>query len=148
MTGLTVTMIDYGAGNPASVIKGFEAVGATVRIAGTPEELAGSSALVVPGVGHFQATRSLDERWRTAIIDMNRHGTPLFGICLGMQWLFEGSDEAADVPGLGLLEGRCTRIPDDVKVPHVGWNQLDFLTDHAALLAGLDTGAYAYFTHS
>ena len=148
MTPLTVTMIDYGAGNLSSVIKGFEAAGATVRLAQRPEDLAAASAIVVPGVGHFEATRSLDDAWRAAIVSANRHGTPLFGICLGMQWLFEGSEEAPDVPGLGLLEGRCARIPDNVKVPHVGWNQLEFVGKHARLLEGLESGIYAYFTHT
>jgi len=148
VTPLTVTMIDYGAGDPASLVRVFEAAGAEVRVARAPDDLAGAHAIVVPGAGSFEATRALDETWRTTIVDANRHGAPLFGICLGMQWLFEGSDEAPDVPGLGLLQGRCQRIPDTAKVPHVGWNHLEFLRDHSALLEGLESGAYAYFTHS
>jgi len=148
VTPLPVAMIDYGAGNPASTIAAFEAVGAAVRLVREPEELAGARAIVVPGVGSFEATRALDESWRTTVVDANRHGAPLFGICLGMQWLFEGSDEAPDLPGLGLLEGRCQRIPDSEKAPHVGWNHLEFLRDHSALLEGLESDAYAYFTHS
>ncbi len=148
MTPFTVTMIDYGAGNLSSVVKGFEAAGAAVRAATRPEDLSGATAIVIPGVGHFDATRSLDDAWRAAVVDATRHGTPLLGICLGMQWLFEGSDEATDLAGLGLFEGRCTRIPDAVKVPHVGWNRLEFVGRHASLLEGIEPESYAYFTHS
>jgi glutamine amidotransferase len=148
VTPITVTMIDYGAGNPASIIKGFEAAGAAVRLAAQPGDLAGASAIVVPGVGNFEATRSLDEPWRQAVVDATRHGVALLGICLGMQWLFQGSAEVPDLPGLGLFEGRCSRLPDLEKVPHVGWNTLEILAEHARLLDGIEPGAYAYFTHS
>jgi glutamine amidotransferase len=148
VTPIEVTMIDYGAGNPASVIKGFEAAGATVRLATRPDDLAGARALVLPGVGHFEATRALDEPWRQAVLDATHHNVPLLAICLGMQWLFEGSDEVPDLPGLGLFAGRCTRLPDLEKVPHVGWNTLEFAGNHSRLLEGLEPGAYAYFTHS
>jgi len=148
VTPPTLTMIDYGAGDLASVIKSFEAAGAAVRVANAPEDLPGSAGIVIPGFGHFESTRALDDRWRAAVVDLNRHGMALFGICVGMQWFFEGSEEVPDLPGLGLFEGRCTRIPDDAKEPHVGWSHLEFLNEHAALLDGLDPGAYAYFTNS
>ena len=141
-------MLDYGAGNLASVIKAFEAAGATLRVAGSAAELADAAAIVVPGVGHFDATAALDERWRAAVLDSARHGRPILGICLGMQWLFEGSEEAPAVPGLGLLEGRSARLTGDVKVPHVGWNTIEFEAGRPPLVSGLEPSAYAYFTHA
>jgi glutamine amidotransferase len=145
---VNVALVDYGAGNLTSVIKGLRAVGADVRVVSRPAELGGAEALVIPGVGHFDATRALDADWRAAVRERLDAGLPLLGICLGLQWLFEGSDEAPDVPGFGLLAGRCFRLPDTVKVPHVGWNTLDGRAASSRLLAGLPEGAMAYFTHS
>lgn len=142
----TIAIVDYGAGNLASVCKAFRHVGAdpgVVRVAG---DLADASAIVVPGVGHFSATRALDETWRKAIRSAVDRGTPLLGICLGMQWLFEGSEESPEEPGLALIEGTCTRLEGAVKVPHVGWNSIGRCRDHA-LLAGVDNQD-VYFTHS
>jgi glutamine amidotransferase len=141
-------LIDYGAGNLTSVVKGLRAAGGSVRIVSRPSELEGIEALVIPGVGHFSATRSLDEPWRRAVGDRIEAGVPLLGICLGLQWLFEGSDEAPDLPGFGMLAGRCFRLPDIVKVPHVGWNTLDSTPRPSRLLEGMPPGAMAYFTHS
>jgi glutamine amidotransferase len=141
-------LVDYGAGNLTSVVKGLKAVGGSVRVVGRPDDLDGIEALVIPGVGHFSATRSLDAAWRRAVRDRVDAGLPLLGICLGMQWLFEGSEEAPDLPGFGLLAGRCFRLPDVVKVPHVGWNTLDPAAQPSRLLTGLKAGAMAYFTHS
>ena len=146
--GTGIALIDYGAGNLTSVVKGLRAVGAEVRIVRSLEELAGASAIVVPGVGHFAATASLTADWRGAIRRAIDQGTPLLGICLGLQWLFEGSDEAPGQPGLGLLPGRCFRLSGNVKVPHVGWNTLRFARSSSRLLGGVAEGASAYFTHS
>ena len=140
-------LIDYDAGNLTSVRKGFAAVGAPLFTPGTPADLAGAGAIVVPGVGHFDATRAIDDGWRAAIQEAVRQGTPLLGICLGLQWLFEGSEEAPEIPGLGALPGRCTRLPPGLKVPHVGWNSLE-MTRRSHLLAGVESGAQVYFTHS
>lgn len=141
-----IAIVDYGAGNITSVCKAFRHVGADPVIARTPAELAGTASIVVPGVGHFGSTRALDKPWRDAIVGAVDRGIPLLGICLGMQWLFEGSDESPDAAGLGLLEGTCTRIEGAVKVPHVGWNSLERCRDNP-LLTGLDDEA-VYFTHS
>jgi glutamine amidotransferase len=117
-------------------------------------DLADADAIVVPGVGHFQATAALGEDWRAAVRERCTAGTPLLGVCLGMQWLYEGSDEAPDVPGLGLLEGRCAHLrafaradAAPVKVPHVGWNALQTVAT-SQLLQGVADEAYVYFTHS
>jgi imidazole glycerol-phosphate synthase subunit HisH len=150
---VTVALLDYGAGNLASVRKALAAAGAEVRTASGAADLAGASALVVPGVGHFGATAAIDADTRTAVRAALGEGRPVLGICLGMQWLFEGSDEAPGIPGLGLglgmFKGTCFRLPSNgaVKVPHVGWNRLR-IERAGRLLEGLDEGAYAYFTHS
>ena len=142
-----IALIDYGAGNLTSVRKALSALDARVHTPADPAELTRASGIIVPGVGHFAATRALDRNWRGAILTCVRNGTPLLGICLGMQWLFEGSEEAPDESGLGLITGRCTKLEGPVKVPHVGWNSLE--TQKASrLLAGVDSGAQVYFTHS
>ena len=141
-----IALIDYGAGNLTSVRKGFAAAGGEITTPADPAALDRASGIVVPGVGHFSATASLDSSWREAIARLVRGGTPLLGICLGLQWLFEGSDEAPDLPGLGVLRGQCVRLPPGRKIPHVGWNVL--ATRASRLLAGIPDGTYAYFTHS
>ena len=146
-----IALVDYGAGNLTSVRKALSALGAEFMTPEQPSDLSGAVAVIVPGVGHFAATSALDEEWRQTIGDAARAGTPLFGICVGMQWLFEGSEEAPGVAGLGVMKGRIARLDGDaekrLKVPHVGWNALDFTRD-ARLLRGLDSGAQVYFTHS
>ena len=142
-----IALIDYGAGNLTSVRKGLAAAGADFYTPSAPAALTRAAAVVIPGVGHFGATAALDDEWRRAILDGVAAGRPLLGICLGLQYLFDGSEEAPGVPGLGLLRGRCTRLPATVKVPHVGWNDLT-PTRPARLTAGLAAGTQAYFTHS
>lgn len=146
---MIIAILDYGAGNLASVRKGFAAAGAPLFTPSTPDDLGRASAIVVPGVGHFAATRALDERWHAAIGDLVARGRPLLGICLGLQWLFDGSDEAPGLPGLGVIPGTCTRLTPGagLKVPHVGWNALA-VRRPGRLLAGVAGGAYAYFTHA
>jgi glutamine amidotransferase len=146
-----IALVDYGAGNLTSVKKALTSLGAEFSVPSSPDECRRASALIVPGVGHFAATSRLDDPWRDAIGDATRCGTPLFGICVGMQWLFDGSDEAPGVAGLGVMRGRIARlsgrVADRVKVPHVGWNSLA-VTGSARLLAGLASGSQVYFTHS
>ena len=147
-----IALIDYGAGNLTSVKKAFAVIGADLYTPETPADLERASAVVVPGVGHFGATRALEGDWTSAILARLGEGRPLFGICLGMQWLFEGSEEA-DCPGLGLLAGRCTRLPAEtpsgasLKIPHVGWNSLD-MQRQATIIDGLAPDTQVYFTHS
>ena len=142
-----VALIDYRAGNLTSVRKGFVAIGASLYTPETPSDLAKAAAIVVPGVGHFGATRFLDREWQNAITSAVANGTPLLGICLGLQWLFEGSDESPDLTGLAAMSGHCFKLPPPVKVPHVGWNSLDIVRP-SALLDGIAAGTQVYFTHS
>ena len=147
-----IALIDYGAGNLTSVRKALTALNARFFLPSTPDECRGAAGLIVPGVGNFAATAALEGEWRDAIASAVGAGTPLLGICLGLQWLFEGSDEAPEVRGLGLMRGRITRLrgiaSDRVKVPHVGWNALDVSGRPSRLLQGLAPGAQVYFTHS
>ncbi|RPH62215.1 MAG: imidazole glycerol phosphate synthase subunit HisH [Acidobacteria bacterium] len=154
---LTIGLIDYGAGNLTSVRKALAALDAEVLVPHTPQELADVAALVVPGVGNFKATAAITDEWREAIFAAIGTGRPLLGICLGLQWLFEGSTEAPECSGLGLMNGRCDRLPSHLngangtpqllKIPHVGWNTLHF-PRLATLFTGIDEGAQVYFTHS
>ena len=142
-----IALVDYGAGNLTSVKKALAAVGADAAVPRSPADLADARGIVVPGVGHFGATRALDDWWIEAIVRHIGEGRPLLGICLGMQWLYEGSDEAPEVRGLGLFSGRCYRLPaNGVKVPHVGWNDVSISRSSAIVQ---DVGdAQVYFTHS
>ncbi len=146
-----IALIDYGAGNLTSVRKALDALRADAETPASPSGIAGATGLIVPGVGHFSATEALVGPWRDAVRQAVDAGTPLLGICVGMQWLFEGSDEAPDVPGLGVLAGRIERLQGDaerrLKIPHVGWNALE-MPRPSRLLAGIEPGAYVYFTHS
>ncbi len=146
---MNVAIVDYGAGNVASVKRAVEVLGATATLARTPQELTAVDLTIVPGVGHFRLpAERLDDSWRLAIRAHVERGRPLLGICLGMQWLFDASDEAPDSAGLGLIAGRCTRLPEHVKVPHVGWNTLDDRPAESRLLAGLSPAASMYFCHT
>jgi imidazole glycerol-phosphate synthase subunit HisH len=142
-----IALIDYRAGNLTSVRKGFAAVGAQLYTPVAARELEDCAAIVVPGVGHFNSTEVLDDEWRAVIRTAVANGVPLLGICLGLQWLFEGSEEAPALPGLEALHGRCFRLPPPVKVPHVGWNSLE-LTRPSRLFDGVANGTQMYFTHS
>jgi glutamine amidotransferase len=150
-----IALVDYGAGNLASVRKALSACGADAVEPAEPADLDRATAIVLPGVGHFAATASLDHEWRTAIRRRLDAGVPFLGICLGMQWLFEGSDEAPAAPGLGWLAGRIIRLPertpegDRLKVPHAGWNVARVTAvDAGATVPGLKDGEYFYFTHA
>jgi imidazole glycerol-phosphate synthase subunit HisH len=142
-----IAVVDYEAGNLTSVKKALLVAGADVTLTRDPAVLREAAAVVVPGVGHFAATSRITPELREAILDAVKRGKPLLGICLGLQYLFEGSDEAPRVPGLGLLEGRSALLPPTLKVPHVGWNSLRVLRP-SRLLSGVPDGAQVYFTHS
>jgi glutamine amidotransferase len=146
-----IALVDYGAGNLASVRKALAAIGANVWTPAAPEELARAGGIIVPGVGHFDATRGITSEWRRAIAAHVAGGTPLLGICVGLQWLFEGSVEAPGVAGLGVFKGTCSlfTFPENErqKVPHVGWNSLT-MPRASKLMAGVAPGTQVYFTHS
>jgi glutamine amidotransferase len=153
-----IALIDYKAGNLTSVKKALATIGAEVFVPETPDDLAEATGVIVPGVGHFGATRALDQPWIDAILARVGEGRPLFGICLGMQWLFEGSEEAPELSGLGLLSGRCYRLGRNpqsaspspqsaIKIPHVGWNSMS-IQRAGGLLDEVPTGSQVYFTHS
>jgi glutamine amidotransferase len=146
-----IALVDYGAGNLTSVRKALAAIGAEVWTPAGPAELDRASGIIVPGVGHFDATRGITDDWRKAIAAHAAGGTPLLGICVGLQWLFEGSVEAPGVQGLGLFKGTCFTFTFPVnarqKVPHVGWNSLS-MPRPSKLMAGIAPGTQVYFTHS
>jgi glutamine amidotransferase len=151
---MQVTVIDYKAGNLTSVVKALRHLGAEVTVTDRPDSLETAERIILPGVGHFAATKRLDETGLTpAIRAAIARGIPFLGICVGMQWLLEGSTEAPDQPGLGYFAGQCKRFPDGAeKVPHVGWNRFYPRTDPASrLFNGIELNegfGYAYFTHS
>jgi glutamine amidotransferase len=147
---MRVTVIDYKAGNLTSVLKALRYLGADVEVTDAdtaPVESA--ERIVLPGVGHFAATKYLDSAGLTPAIGAAvARGVPFLGICVGMQWLYAGSSEAPDRPGLAHFPERCSRFPEGAeKVPHVGWNSLD-AKPGSRLLAGVGRGEYVYFTHS
>lgn len=145
---MTIAIVDYGAGNLASVKKAFDALGAAAMITSDPEVVSKADKLVVPGVGHFATTVALDvSGLRDSIERGIARGVPALGICLGMQWMFASSAEALELDGLGIFAGECTRFPAEVKAPHVGWNQLT-VVGQSRLLSGVPDAAYVYFTHS
>ena len=146
---MRVTVIDYKAGNLTSVLKALRHLGAETEVTESPAPLETAERIVLPGVGHFAATKRLDDTGlTTAIRAAILRGVPFLGICVGMQWLYAGSTEEPDQPGLGQFSEACARFPDgQEKVPHVGWNSLKVRAD-SRLLAGIELGEYVYFTHS
>ena len=146
-----IAIIDYGMGNLRSVQKGIERVGFAAEVTRDRERIAAAAGVVLPGVGAFGAC--MDNLRAYGLIDTVRRvierGTPFLGICLGMQLLFEESEEFGRVSGLGIFPGRVVRFQDqpDLKVPHMGWNQITKRQDPPHL-RGIDNGAFVYFVHS
>jgi imidazole glycerol-phosphate synthase subunit HisH len=146
MSGIAV--VDYRAGNLTSVVKALSHLGAELKVTSDPDAVNRAAKVVLPGVGHFAATRYLQERGLTdAIRSRAAQGAPFLGICVGLQWLYEGSTEAPDVPGAGFLTGHCDRFVTGDKVPHVGWNSLT-VRPGSRLMATVPDGSYVYYTHS
>src|SRR5690348_13801132 len=120
-----IAIVDYGAGNLTSVRKAFEYLNAEIQVTADPADLERSEKIVLPGVGHFSATEAMERSgMRQAVQAAIGAGKPFLGICVGMQWLYQGSEEAREVPGLGLLSGMCRTFPVAWKSPHVGWNSI------------------------
>jgi glutamine amidotransferase len=154
-----IAVIDYKAGNLTSVVKALRYLGANdILVTQDPADVAKADKIVLPGVGHFQSTQllsdlGLTQAIREAVAPNGARQTPFLGICVGLQWLYQGSTEAPGTDGLCSIGGRCERFPATfdgapLKSPHVGWNSLDSIRPDSRLLRGIPSGAFAYFTHS
>jgi glutamine amidotransferase len=143
-----IAIVDYGAGNLNSVKKAFDHLGAEIVVTSNPETLAAADKIVFPGVGHFSSLRVLDQSgMANALMQAASEGKPLLGICLGMQWLFEGSEECNEIAGAGIFPGKCRQFPSSVKSPHVGWNSVT-VKESARILQGIAQNSFVYYTHS
>lgn len=150
-----IAVIDYKAGNLTSVVKALRFLGADdVVVTQSHEDVLKADKIVLPGVGHFQATQLLEDlRLTEATREAVATGTPFLGICVGLQWLYEGSTEAPGTAGLGHFAGQCERFPavyegEELKSPHVGWNSLEEVRADSRLLRGITAGSFVYYTHS
>lgn len=146
-----IAIVDYDAGNLKSVSKALDALGQENKITGDPEEILSADKVILPGVGSFgDAMSQLKKRGLDLVLkEVAKREIPLLGICLGLQILFESSEESPGVEGLGILKGKILRIPDTegLKIPHVGWNSLHLQND-GRLFKGLKEQSYVYFVHS
>ncbi len=148
-------VIDYKAGNLTSVAKALRYLGADdILVTQEPSDVERANRIVLPGVGHFRSTELLHQLGLTqAVRSAVSRGTPFLGICVGLQWLYEGSTEAPGTAGLGYFAGQCEHFPAahngaELKSPHVGWNSLEGMRPDSRLLAGVEPGAFVYYTHS
>jgi glutamine amidotransferase len=150
-----IAVIDYRAGNLTSVVKALRYLGADeILVTQEPSDVRRAKKVVLPGVGHFRSTQLLHDLGLTeAVRAAVTEGTPFLGICVGLQWLYEGSTEASETAGFGHFSGRCERFAAthegaELKVPHVGWNSLESVRADSRLLAGVEPGSFVYYTHS
>ena len=149
-----IAVIDYKAGNLTSVVKALNFVGAETLVTQDPADVARAEKIVLPGVGHFQATELLKQLKLTeAVREAIDRGKNFLGICVGLQWLYEGSTEAPETDGLCTFSKQCERFPAtyngaELKSPHVGWNSLENIRPDSRLLRGIVPGSFVYFTHS
>jgi imidazole glycerol-phosphate synthase subunit HisH len=145
---VTVTVIDYKAGNLTSVMKALDALGCAAKVTADPDEVRQATQVILPGVGHFQATQLLEDTGLAAAVrDSIERGVGFLGICVGLQWLFEGSTEAPTSKGLSVFSGQCERFAPGVKVPHVGWNEVR-VNPQSRLMRGVEDRSFVYYTHS
>jgi imidazole glycerol-phosphate synthase subunit HisH len=143
-----IAIVDYGAGNLNSVKKAFNYLGAEVVVTDNPQVVTAADKIVLPGVGHFSSLLQLTRTGlRAAVLHSVSAGQPFLGICLGMQWLFDGSEECGEIAGAGIFPGKCRQFPSSVKSPHVGWNSLN-VQDRSRLLRGIGQNPFVYYTHS
>jgi glutamine amidotransferase len=143
-----IAIVDYGAGNLVSVKKALDWLGQDSRVTSDPTEIRKAAKIVLPGVGHFASTQTLvDSGALSAITEQVKRGVPFLGICVGMQWMLEGSEESPRTAGSAMFAGTCLRFPDTAKLPHVGWNQLEIST-RSKLFRGVAQSSLVYFTHS
>ena len=146
---MNVAIVDYGAGNVPSVERALKRLGAQSERVSAADGLAAARAIILPGVGHYAALiRALDERGlRGPLVDAILRNKPFLGICLGLQALYQSSEEAPELAGLGILPGKICALPGSVKLPHMGWNRLKIRRD-SRLLEGLSENDYFYFAHT
>jgi imidazole glycerol phosphate synthase glutamine amidotransferase subunit len=146
---MKISLLDYGAGNLPSVERALQRLSVQTERISTSVDVAKAAALILPGVGHYGALiRALDrDGLRESVIGAIERGVPFLGICLGLQALFQNSEEAPDLQGLQILPGSVRVLTGTVKLPHMGWNQVQPKTG-SHLLEGIDSGAYFYFAHS
>jgi glutamine amidotransferase len=142
-----IAIVDYGAGNISSVKKALDHLCAAAEVTSDPDVITAADRIIVPGVGHFSRCECLNHSLRQPVLEAISQGKPFLGICVGMQWLFERSTEAPETPGAGLFHGQCSRFPEVVKSPHVGWNQIE-VRDGSRLLRGVTNNTFVYYTHS
>lgn len=142
-------IVDYGSGNLRSVQKAFEHLGVEARVGSDPDQMGEAAGLVLPGVGAFGAAmRQLAAKGLVEpLVELIKAGVPFLGVCLGLQLLFESSEEDPGVPGLGLVAGDVRALPPTVKVPHIGWNQVEICRE-SSLFEGIPDGSAFYFVHS
>ncbi len=150
-----IAVIDYKAGNLTSVVKALRFLGANdFVVTQSPAAVLSADKIVLPGVGHFRSTQLLEDLGLTqATRESIATGTPFLGICVGLQWLYQGSTEAPETTGLGHFPGQCERFPaafegTDLKSPHVGWNSLENIRPDSRLLKNVANGSFVYYTHS
>ncbi len=150
-----IAIIDYKAGNLTSVVKTLRYLGTeNLVVTQDPADLRRASKIILPGVGHFRSTQLLHDLELTqATRDAIKQGTPFLGICVGLQWLYDGSTEAEATEGLSHFGGSCEHFPAifndaPLKSPHVGWNGLEDIRPDSRLLAGISSGSFVYYTHS
>jgi glutamine amidotransferase len=150
-----IAVIDYKAGNLTSVVKALTYLDAReIIVTQDPDVVRKAAKIVLPGVGHFQATQLLTDLYLTEAVRQSiTKGAWFLGVCVGLQWLFEGSTEAPGTAGLGHFAGQCERFPAqfdgaELKSPHVGWNSIEAIREDSKLLRGIDNGGFVYYTHS
>ncbi|ADV83825.1 imidazole glycerol phosphate synthase subunit HisH [Terriglobus saanensis] len=149
-----IEVIDYKAGNLTSVVKALNFLGAETHVTQSPDDVRNATKIVLPGVGHFRATQLLhDLQLTVATREAIANGVPFLGICVGLQWLYDGSTEADTTDGLGHFNATVERFPThfqdaELKSPHVGWNSLEAIREDSRLLRGIAPGSFVYYTHS
>lgn len=147
MSKMTVGLIDYGAGNLMSITNALKKLRAQYCLVNKPEDLENIDAIILPGVGNFGDAMEKLEGFRKPLLEAIGKGIPFLGLCLGIQIVFESSDESPGVKGLGLFKGQCRRLPSDVKTPHMGWNTVNVVKE-SSIFTDIDDSSYFYFVHS
>ncbi len=142
-----MAVVNYGVGNLRSIRKGLEKSGATVQITHNPKDLRSSDAIVLPGVGAFAPAVKNMAPITDVVAEAMKNGTPILGVCLGLQLLFTRSSEGGSVRGLDFISGEVVKLPESLKIPQMGWNTINFANSHP-LLEGIKDHSYVYFVHS